>query len=49
MTGQEIFDQCRESLGKQLELLTEASQKCKPCDLANLSEAMVLIVKELMR
>lgn len=47
MTGQKIFDQCREILGKQLELLTEASQKCKPRDLAKLSEAMVLVAKEL--
>ena len=47
MTGKEIQEQTQKSLSKQLELLTEASRKCKPSDLVRLSEAMVLVAKEL--
>lgn len=47
LTGQEISNQAKESLSKQLALLTKASQKCKPCDLVRLSEAMVLVAREL--
>ena len=41
MTGQEIRQETKESLNKQLALLAKASQKCKPCDLARLSAARV--------
>lgn len=47
ITGQEIREQTKENLSKQLELIAEASKKCKPADLVRLSEAMVLVVKEL--
>lgn len=47
MTGQEIRQETKESLNKQLALLAKASQKCKPCDLARLSAAMVMVVREL--
>lgn len=47
VTGQGISNQVRESLSKQLALLAKASQKCKPCDLVKLSEAMVTVVREL--
>ena len=44
MTGQELREQIKESLSKQLALLAKTSQKCKPEELA---EAMVLVAKEL--
>ena len=47
MTGQELRDQIKESLSKQLALLAKTSQKCKPEELVRLTEAMVLVAKEL--
>ena len=46
-TGPELAQKVRRSLGEQLELLAKASKRCKPCDLVQLSEAMVLVVQEL--
>ena len=46
MTGQELREQIKESLSKQLALLAKTSQKCKPEELV-LTEAMVLVAKEL--
>lgn len=47
MTGQEIRNQIQESLSKQLTLLTEASAKCKTENLVKVTEAMVLLAREL--
>ncbi len=47
MTGQELREQIKESLSKQLALLAKTSQKCKPEELVRLTEAMVLVAKEL--
>lgn len=47
MTGQELREQIKGSLSKQLELLAKTSQKCKPEELVRLTEAMVLVAKEL--
>ena len=45
--GQEVTRKAKQSLIEQLDLLAKASQRCKPYDLVRLSEAMVLVAREL--
>lgn len=45
--GQEIREQIKKSLSEQLALLAKTSKKCKPKDLVRVTEAMVLVAKEL--
>lgn len=47
LTGQELLQQKREYLSKQMALIAEASKKCKPCDLLPLTQALVLAANEI--
>lgn len=47
LTGQEIREQIKKILSEQLNLLAKASRKSNPRNLVRLTEAMVLVAKEL--
>lgn len=47
MTGQEIREQIQKDLSKQMTLLAEVSAKCKTETLVKVTEAMVLLAREL--